>query len=555
MNKYLIQSIVAVVFVLFISNTNFNPTLISTNSLKQDFVSGNFQQVSNDLEELLSKASLINPAFIDFQSKIPEQISKLSNNFQTYITSVSKQSLIVNKSSFPEVNPAYLDLIQKFKGDLEGLEQILLELNTVIDNPEFKFQDSYIVNSQITSSLQKVQDFLNSSNQKISLVENLLGLKRKNNLLVLLQNDYEFRATGGFISAVLDIEIYNGKVQKFELIDIYDLDGQYLPDRISPYEFADFNQDLFIRDANYQPDFAKTSQLINSQISQSIYKSYDFIAAINLSLLEDLFPQAIPFKFEFTFLNKQNLQDRVQTYFLQSLDLLLASPDLLAKTIRGRDIQISSSNPVFEDILQSFNLSLKLKPGILTISKANLNGYKSLFDQESSLEIVVDHSQTPVKKSIAIQSSHPFTNQNQIYLESTLKQLNVSRKQDDLYSALKKEIQNAYRFYIPDFQNSLSPKVKIFDTQTPNPFAIVFENLDVENNKSSTRFEYQSSKAQYDFFEQLELVNFKHYKSVSLKVILPEDKVLFSPVFDSRKIAENTYEIPFEAEFIVIDKY
>ena len=67
-------------------------------------------------------------------------------------------------------------------------------------------------------------------------------------------------------------------------------------------------------------------------------------------------------------------------------------------------------------------------------------------------------------------------------------------------------------------------------------------------------YSYNTNKAQFDFNEQVEVIGYKHFDDIQLIVILPSNKELFSPLFEYKKIKENTYEIPFDSEFLVIDK-
>jgi len=85
----------------------------------------------------------------------------------------------------------------------------------------------------------------------------LLGADGPRTYLIMIQNEDELRATGGFISAVAVATISGGEILRFKAEDSYAIDDLtkpylYAPDPLSRYMAAHI---WLLRDANWSPDF------------------------------------------------------------------------------------------------------------------------------------------------------------------------------------------------------------------------------------------------------------------------------------------------------------
>lgn len=547
MNKNFLKSILSLSVLVLLTTFSFDTTFLSGNSFKAQFIAGNFQELTSSASALIQQATFVHPAFAQYQDTFENQLQSFIKKWENFLVFTAKGKILIPSQTYFEVNPTYLNFINEINQDLVSFLEQTQNLKTLILKPEFKFQENYLLNTKLAHTIDQLYQELSHIHKQLDLVQTLLGQERHNNLLILLQNNYEYRATGGFLSALLDIEVYKGKITKIELLDVYEIDGQLIPDLAVPLEFASQNQDLFIRDSNFDPDFHTSGMLIDRQIQKAISKSYDFVASINLSLINEVVPSLIPSKFIYTYLDKSTLNSQIQTDIQIILEKLLNSSDLIIKNFRNHNIQLTAKDPNLDKVLKEKNFYHSLNPSFTTISKVNVNGYKSLFPQDTTLKIIADHSKQKVTKTLQINSKHPYSNSNQIYLESVLKQLGV-KNNHDLFAGLKKDIQNYYRLYLPDLEQEISLN------QNPDlDYLLLPENLDVANNQSLLEFSYISKQDLFDFKNQIEVINFDQYKKISLEVILPEGKTLFSPFFEFKKIKENTYEIPFDSDFLVID--
>lgn len=106
--------------------------------------------------------------------------------------------------------------------------------------------------------------------EKISLIKEWLGavspvLSNKSKWIILLQNDNELRATGGFMGSYAVITINQGKITELTIEDIYDADGQfsgYFPAPVGVKEYLSSGNGLRLPDANWHPDFPTSAQQV-----------------------------------------------------------------------------------------------------------------------------------------------------------------------------------------------------------------------------------------------------------------------------------------------------
>lgn len=110
--------------------------------------------------------------------------------------------------------------------------------------------------------------------------------------LVLLQNTDEKRATGGFIGSIAVVDHRAWHLQKWQLYDIYESDGQIkeflpAPPAVQRYLTAGKNE-LHLSDANWERDFPTSSQNIITLFERAGRPQPDFVVSLNLPVIENL---------------------------------------------------------------------------------------------------------------------------------------------------------------------------------------------------------------------------------------------------------------------------
>ncbi|MBX3012091.1 MAG: DUF4012 domain-containing protein [Caldilineaceae bacterium] len=102
------------------------------------------------------------------------------------------------------------------------------------------------------------------------VLTDLLGESGPRTYLVLVQNNHELRATGGFISAVGKVTLENGELAEFDFVDSYAFFQETLAYGPAPKPMQEYMniQLLLLRDANWSPDLPTTAKLIQSLYTQ-----------------------------------------------------------------------------------------------------------------------------------------------------------------------------------------------------------------------------------------------------------------------------------------------
>lgn len=118
----------------------------------------------------------------------------------------------------------------------------------------------------------------------------LAGFDRPKEYIVLLQNNMEIRATGGFMGSFARVDIKQGKLSLQKIEDIYIPDGQLDGHVEPPWPIqAAFGQGWFkLRDSNWDPDFPTAAKTIEWFFEHGKEPQADGLIAVNLSLLQTL---------------------------------------------------------------------------------------------------------------------------------------------------------------------------------------------------------------------------------------------------------------------------
>lgn len=122
-------------------------------------------------------------------------------------------------------------------------------------------------------------------------IEDILGYKTPKKTLLLFQNPYEVRATGGFIGSYGVLEISKGKIISLRIDDIYNPDGQLdvkkivtpVPDIIKFFLKEDR---LYIRNANYNSDFPESAKNVNKLFGLATNETFQSVIAIDTKFIE-----------------------------------------------------------------------------------------------------------------------------------------------------------------------------------------------------------------------------------------------------------------------------
>ncbi len=147
----------------------------------------------------------------------------------------------------------------------------------------------------------------------------MIGADLPHTYLVLLQNNHELRATGGFIGSYMLIDVNDGLITKLDTIDVYETDGRLTENIEAPPGIDKVADRLYMRDANYSPDFPTSAKSIAWFLEHSNGPSVDTIIAVDQRIAESLLELTGPIELEgYPFIFTAENFNWVMSYFIES---------------------------------------------------------------------------------------------------------------------------------------------------------------------------------------------------------------------------------------------
>lgn len=138
----------------------------------------------------------------------------------------------------------------------------------------------------LTNALPLLVTDMNRMVNATTVARALLGVDRPTKFLVLFQNNFELRPTGGFLGSLAIVDIANGEVKKLDVPGggAYDFQGQLSEKVVSPEPLHIVNPLWQLQDANWWPDFPTSAKKIMWFYEKSGGTSVDGVLAITPTL-------------------------------------------------------------------------------------------------------------------------------------------------------------------------------------------------------------------------------------------------------------------------------
>ncbi len=187
------------------------------------------------------------------------------------------------------------ELVIENAENLEANLAEILDLSTILKNRGI--ETGYPLGNDflaLTVTLRRAGRALNA-------LTNWLKLPLDKHLVLLFQNPSELRPAGGFIGSYADVVINRDGLQKLQVWDIYDPDGQLDLKIIPPKELQGITTRWGARDANWFFDFPTSAKKVISLLERSkIYSdrqiTFDGAIALNVNVLETILELVGPVK-------------------------------------------------------------------------------------------------------------------------------------------------------------------------------------------------------------------------------------------------------------------
>lgn len=196
-------------------------------------------------------------------ASFPDNIFDVSSKGLTVIKEASSliggahevQTMIFAKNKSPEEKADLILRLKKIKNSLVIINDNLSVLNQKVPS------GIPLINKAKTGMIEAT-DLIGKSEKVISYLETQLFSPTEKKYLIYFANNRELRPGGGFIGSFGILKVGNYEIQKVEVYDVYDADGQLTIHIDPPMPLSKYLgvPHWFLRDSNFSPDFLENHQ-------------------------------------------------------------------------------------------------------------------------------------------------------------------------------------------------------------------------------------------------------------------------------------------------------
>ncbi len=150
------------------------------------------------------------------------------------------------------------------------------------------------------AQIQEVLPRLRPLLDLLPLLPDLLGADGERRYLIIAQNSDELRPTGGFVSGVGLVRVAQGRIAILQFEDSYAVDNHTQPHPPAPEALHRLMgaELLFLRDANWSPDFPTSARILSSIYKLDRGITVDGVVAVDLfavrALVAAMAPLSVP---------------------------------------------------------------------------------------------------------------------------------------------------------------------------------------------------------------------------------------------------------------------
>ena len=363
-SPYLLWSAVILIFIFlfFTSIFYYQAVLVRqiVENARNHFASSDISALNTDIDQLAGKLAAVkslygnlNNPLNPFRNYIPfKNIGRFIESSSRFVVSADNTLNLLVSLQTSSQNLTLKDLnlsparFQQLIDSLNLLSTDAKQLRSVSEDLKISFLSS----DAISLFLDNLIVQLDSLTGFLPPFKNIFFNGEKKYLL-LFQNNMELRPTGGFIGSVGFLHLTEGRLQNLELLDVYSIDGQQKghvepPEPIRKY----FNQpNWFLRDSNFDPDFAVSAQQSQWFLDKIMGRKFDGVIGLNFFLVQDLLsvlgPLTLP-DFNNEVVTADNLFIKAQLYInteffagsSQKKDFLNSLSDAIFKKLAGEKV-------------------------------------------------------------------------------------------------------------------------------------------------------------------------------------------------------------------------
>ena len=288
-------------------------------------------------------------------------------------------------------------------------------------------------------------DLLNFISQTINVWPQILAVDSNKTYLILFQNNFFPRPTGGIIQSYGILSLENGKISDFKIYNTYDSDKNLKGHVEPPFAVRRYlkSPHWYLRDSNFNPDFIESAASSSFFVDLENNQKVDGVIAVDVNFLIKLFEKKGQV-LDKEKLNHKNYLTEVATKLkddlkLQNLAEIFLSKDF-AKQVEKKDIIFAFKDKSIENIFSTNNFSS-------TIYDNRQNSPKRINDYLGIVEVNLGDSQESIERKL--------TQKIDVSEDGNV----LSNVSYEIKNSAKSDYNNYLRFVVP--QGSLLQKVKI----------------------------------------------------------------------------------------------
>lgn len=186
--------------------------------------------------------------------------------------------------------------ITRLRTSLDSVQNTLglaqAELALLLRDRTFPFTVPAIARggASVILQLSSIRDSAANMDKLVSLFLPLAGFREERMYLILLQNSNELRPTGGFIGSVAVSSFEDGRMADLSVQDVYTVDGQLKGHVDPPVPIRELlgQEHWYLRDSNWDPDFAVSAERAAWFYQKETGSSVDGVLAVNTPFIVDV---------------------------------------------------------------------------------------------------------------------------------------------------------------------------------------------------------------------------------------------------------------------------
>lgn len=450
---------------------------------------GAFQEVGDNMRSISGQADdfLGEGLYLDAAQKLISSgliVSTIGRDLTTILEESRDIPMLFAKQNNGE-DSGLIDAVRTQKEHLDKLKTETVNLQESLTTVNTGVLPSAL-NEKISDAREKIGVFLAALNEMDHYYGTglkLLGDKVPHSFLILFQNNHELRAGGGFLGSYMLLDMNDGKISKMDTIDVYQTDGQLVDVVPAPPGIDKVADRLYMRDANYSPDFPTTARQVMWFLEHSRGPSVDTVIAIDQTVAEAMLEWTGPLNLEnFPYaIRADNFNDLV-SYFVEAklsetqtpkqilIDLMPVFKEkllsmnnvsslagVMEKLITGRHIQVYSSDPDIQALAQRFNADSSIiapRDGVdyLSVVTTSIGGNKSdayihtTLDHQSAIE-----SNGTITDELTISKTHTWKESDFAYWKKLMSRYGKGKLSEDTLRFIQGAGDNVdyLRVYVP----------------------------------------------------------------------------------------------------------